>query len=78
MVECTYVLCHVGIGGSFLKIIHDMYSSVSFTVKCDQKITDTFDTSVGVKQGCVLSPLFFNIVLHDLPNIYDNMSDPVL
>jgi len=72
-----YKSIHVGIGGKFLHIIKDMYSSVSFAIKCDDKITDSFQTSVGVKQGCVLSPIFFNIFLHDLPNIFDASCDPV-
>jgi len=72
-----YKLVHVGIGGKFLNIIKDMYNSVSFAIKCDDKITDSFQTSVGVKQGCVLSPVFFNIFLHDLPHIFDTSCDPV-
>jgi hypothetical protein len=72
-----YKLIHVGIGGKFLHIIKDMYRSVSFAIKCDDKVTDSFETSVGVKQGCVLSPVFFNIFLHDLPHIFDASCDPV-
>ena len=65
-----YKLTQIGIGGNFLNIIHDMYRSVSFAVKCDNKLTDSFETTVGVKQGCVLSPIFFNIFLYDLPLIF--------
>jgi len=72
-----YKLIHSGVDGNFIKIIHSMYSSVQFTVKCSDKITDSFQSSVGVKQGCVLSPLFFNIYLRDLPLIFDNNCDPV-
>jgi hypothetical protein len=54
-----------------------MYSSVLFSVKCKDKLTDTFPSSVGVKQGCVLSPMFFNIYLHDLPSIFDPSCDPI-
>lgn len=70
-------LTQIGIGGKFLKIINDMYSSVSFVVKCNDKVTDSFETTVGVKQGCTLSPLFFNIFLSDLPDIFDSSCDPV-
>jgi hypothetical protein len=72
-----YKLTQIGVGGNFLTIIKDMYSSVLFAIKCDGKVTDSFQTTVGVKQGCILSPLFFNIFLSDLPNIFDLSCDPV-
>jgi retron-type reverse transcriptase len=72
-----YKLIHIGIGGNFLRVIRDMYSSVSFAIKYDNKLTDSFETTVGVKQGCVLSPIFFNIYLSDLPSIFDSNCDPV-
>ena len=52
-------LSQVGISGNFIKIIQNMYSSVMFSVKCNTKITAPFSSTVGVKQGCVLSPMFF-------------------
>ena len=73
-----YKLMQAGIGGHLINIIRDMYSSVSFAVKYDSKLTDTFDTTVGVKQGCILSPMFFNIFTSDIPKIFDNSCDPVL
>jgi exonuclease III len=72
-----YKLTKIGIGGKFLATICNMYKSVSFAVKCDDKITDSFETTVGVKQGCVLSPIFFNIFLSDLPSVFDSTCDPV-
>ena len=32
---------------------------------------DSFDVNLGVKQGCIISPLLFNIFLSDLPNLLD-------
>lgn len=72
-----YKLTQIGVGGQFLATICDMYRSVSFAVKYDNKLTESFETTVGVKQGCVLSPLFFNIFLSDLPSIFDYTCDPV-
>ena len=73
----VYKLTQVGISGNFIKIIQNMYSSVMFSVKCNTKITAPFSSTVGVKQGCVLSPMFFNIYLSDLPLIFDQICDPV-
>ena len=44
-----YKLTQIGIGGTFLNIINDMYRSVSFAVKCGNKLTDSFETTVGYR-----------------------------
>jgi hypothetical protein len=45
-----YKLSKVGVGGQFPRSIQNMYTSVSFAVKCEDKLTDTFNTSVGVNK----------------------------
>ncbi len=57
-----------------IRAIHDWYvlKTVSFSVKCDCGLTYNFNAPVGVKQGCILSPFFFNVFLGDLPSIFDN------
>ena len=41
-------------------------------------MTQALHSSVGVKQGCVLSPIYFSIYLSDLPSIFDQSCDPVI
>ena len=49
-----------------------MYTNDSVCIKVGDKITDLFRVNQGVKQGCVLSPLLFNIFLSDLPDMLLN------
>ena len=67
-----YKLLQNGIGGNFLKIIQSMYSDVYYCVKLQGRLTQTFTSCNGVKQGCVLSPLLFNIFLSDFPSIFND------
>ena len=47
------------------------------SVKIGDKYSEPFKPNKGVKQGCVLSPLLFNIFLVDLQNNLDNCGDNV-
>ena len=55
-----------------------MYADVSYCVKLDKGLTENIPSNSGVKQGCVLSPLLFNLFLHDFPDIFDDGCDAVL
>jgi hypothetical protein len=72
-----YKLLKAGVGGNFLNFIQDMYSNVSYSIKLNGVYSPSFNSNVGVKQGCVLSPLLFNLYIRDLPNIFDASCDPV-
>ena len=45
------------IGGNFLKILQKIYENNQVYVKLTDGLLQPFTTSIGVKQGCVFSPL---------------------
>ena len=45
------------IGGKFLKILQEIYKNNEVFIKMNDGLLQPFITTVGVKQGCVLSPI---------------------
>ena len=72
-----YKLIKLGISNKFITMIESLYSNVYYCVKLNGVVSDKISSNVGVKQGCVLSPLLFNLFLSDLPDIFDSSCDPV-
>jgi len=58
-----YKVIKMGIGGCFVDILIDMYSDVQYCVKQENGYTNSFSSNIGVKQGCVLSPTLFNMLI---------------
>ena len=64
-----------GIDGKFFEIIKTIYSNDRAGIKFGDKFSSPFRTNRGVRQGCVLSPLLFNIFLSDIQNVFDHSGD---
>ena len=62
------LLKEYSIGGNFLKIIQEIYSKKQIFVKVSDGLLQPFYTSVGVKQGCVFSPILFNLFINNICN----------
>ena len=60
-------LIDYGITGNFLNIILNLYKNDKTCIKINEKMSQTIKTQKGVRQGCVLSALLFNIFMSDLP-----------
>ena len=59
------------ISGKFYDCLANLYRNDKACVKISQNLSSTFSVNPGVKQGCTLSPLLFNINMADLRNILE-------
>ena len=59
-------LSNIGISGKMFSAIKSLYLSVRSCVRVNSYKTDWFDVQCGLRQGCVLSPLLFNLCINDL------------
>jgi hypothetical protein len=55
-----------GIRGKMWRVIRNIYENVESCVVVDGKSTDWFSIEVGVRQGCILSPILFNLFINGL------------
>ena len=72
-----YQLIKYGMNLKIIKILKDMYDKTSICLKLNGKLTHSFKTYRGVRQGCNLSPKLFNILINDIPKIFDDSCKPV-
>ena len=72
-----YKLLKMGIGGSFAKIVKNMYDKSLIQVNVQNHLTNPFHDNIGVKQGCVLSPNLFKLFTSDLCKSFNDDCRPV-
>ena len=59
-------LFNCGLHGKMLTSIMSIYCKVKTCVKSNNGLTECFDCPVGLKQGCVLSPVLFSLFISQL------------
>ena len=68
----------LGITGKFFNILRHIYTTDKACIKIGQTRSDFFSLSIGVRQGCILSTILFNLFLRDLAKKFDAMEDKVM
>ena len=71
-------LTMMGVKGKLLDSLRSIYEQVKYCVKVNGYKTDWFDVSVGLKQGCLLSPMLFNLFIDDLAKVLEQSGNGVL
>ena len=66
------VLKTVGVKGNLFKVVKDMYKCVKACVKVNDDYTDYFNCRIGLKQGCLLSPMILSIFVNDFAVMIQN------
>ena len=61
------------IGGKFYDLIKNLYSNSKCSIKSNHQRTEYFDYANGVRQGCILSPMLFNLYRNEIPTRLDTM-----
>ena len=67
----------IGINGIFMRNIEAMYEKTEYCLKLKGGHTPPIIRNLGLKQGCPLSPMLFNLYIDDIKNIFDDQCDPV-
>ena len=62
-------LLSLGMGPKLVELLKSIYSKVKCSVRHGTNLSSFFDYLVGVRQGCVLSPLVFNLFIDELVKI---------
>lgn len=59
-------LADKGVGGKLLRVLKSMYCNLRSCVQNNGQYTEFFTCNVGTRQGCILSPMLFNLFINEL------------
>ena len=55
-----------GVRGKMWRVVREMYRTVQSSVLVDGEQTEMFELNMGVRQGCVMSPVLFSFFINGL------------
>ena len=61
----------LGINGIYLKNIASMYTKTLYSIKLKNGHLEPISSNLGLKQGCPLSPMLFNLYIDDVSCIFE-------
>jgi hypothetical protein len=59
----SVTLCHLGVPDSVVNLVKNVYTNATTEVRTPAGITPGIPIKAGVKQGCPLSPILFNLCI---------------
>ena len=71
--ELLYKVLQINVRGNFYEVIKRLYSNSTCSIKIGNNQTQPFQYTRGVSQGCILSPLLFNLYVNDLAFSFNNI-----
>ena len=54
-----------------------MYDNIKYSIKLRNGVLEPIHSNLGLKQGCPLSPMLFNLYIDDVGNNSDELCDPI-
>ena len=67
----------LGINGIFLNNLRAMYAITKYKIKLKTGFLDAISSNLGLKQGCPLSPMLFNLYIDDMKDLFDKECHPI-
>ena len=68
-----YKLLKAGIHVRMFNIIKSMYEETYYSVRCQDGLRAFFKSTAGLRQGCNLSPILFNLFINDMEKIFEDI-----
>ena len=72
-------LRRLGINGLFYRNIVEMYKNTKYSIKTSNGCLEAILSNLGLRQGCPLSPMLFNLFIDDVSDIFTDSTelDPI-